>query len=79
MVQKPILESIKIGMDVSSHDLVMCNINVRKRHEKDEFLESRNYFPTEICPLGTVPPLSGESHRERKVETLRCTESCIKK
>ena len=57
---------------------VMCNIKVRKRHEKDRFLESTKYFHTKKCPLGTVPPLSGESHRERKVETLRCTESCIK-
>ena len=28
--------------------LVMCNINVRKRHEKDEFLESRNTFQQEF-------------------------------
>lgn len=30
--------------------LVMCNIYVRKRHKKDEFLESSNAFAQEFVP-----------------------------
>ena len=29
--------------------------------------------------MGTVPPVSGVCHRQRKAERLRCTESCILK
>lgn len=46
--------------------LVMCNINVRKRHEKDEFLESRSTFQQKFVPWVQYRPSLAKATEKEK-------------
>ena len=59
--------------------LLMCNIYVRKRHKKDEFLESRNAFTQEFVPWVQYRPSLAKATDKEKLKDFVVLRVVLKK
>ena len=59
--------------------LVMCNIYVRKRHKKDEFLESSNAFTQEFVPWVQYRPSLAKATDKEKLKDFVVLRVVLKK
>ena len=59
--------------------LLMCNIYVRKRHKKDEFLESRDTFAQEFVPWVQYRPSLAKATDKEKLKDFVVLRVVLKK
>ena len=59
--------------------LLMCNIYVRKRHKKDEFLESSNAFTQEFVPWVQYRPSLAKATGKEKLKDFVVLRVVLKK